>query len=518
MESKERSYIEVMQHIPDEAVIGTTSFGIGGLPEQLLDGLGKYYEKHQKPKNITLSTTAGIGIGEGRGLDHLIAPGLLKRVIGSHFSHAPLANQAAQDNQFELFELPQGVIGKLYRNAAGKGPGVFSQVGISSFVDPDQEGGKLNPKAEAAEDLVESIELNGERWLHYKPLPVNVAFIKATYADESGNLSIQRETSKVESFSLAAAAYNAGGLVIAQVEQIVENHSLPAKDVIVPGMFVDYVVVVSEKKYHMQTPGTYYNPAFSNEIRVPLEDQLTLELSSKKATVRRASQEIPKGSAVNLGHGMASFVGEVIAESKKIDDYHLTTDMGSFGGMPATGLDYAPNYNADAVISSEDMFNFYHGGGLDVAVLGFGQMDQYGNMNTTKFGEYILGPGGMMDISHGAKKVVFVGTFVVKGKAAVEEGKLVIEKEGVKPKFMKELSFITFSTAHARSLGKEVLVVTDRAVFDFTEEGELRLSEIAPGLDLESDILNWMEFKPVISDDLKVMDAALFQEDWQLQN
>ena len=518
MESKERSFIEVMKHIPDEAIIGTSSFGIGGLPEQLLDGLSKYYAEHQAPKNLTLVTTAGIGVGKGRGLDHLIAPGLLKRVIGSHFAHSPLANQAAQDNQFELFELPQGVIGKLYRNAAGKGPGVFSQVGIGSFVDPDHDGGKLNKKAKQAEDLVESIELNGERWLHYKPLPVNVAFIKATYADQSGNLSIDHETSKLESFSLAAAAYNAGGVVIAQVEQIVENHSLAAKDVIVPGMFVDYVVVASDKKYHMQTPSTYYNPAFSNEIRVPLKKQLTLELSPQKVIVRRASQEMPKGTTANLGHGIASFVSEVIVESDMIDEYHLTTDMGSFGGMPATGIDYAPNYNADAIISSEDMFNFYHGGGLDVAVLGFGQMDSSGNMNTTKFGEYILGPGGMMDISHGAKKVVFVGTFVVKGKTAIEDGQLVIKEEGVKPKFVEELPLITFSADYARERGKEVVVVTERAVFDFTEEGEMRLCEIAPGLDLEKDILNWMEFKPVISENLKEMDQALFQEDWQLSN
>lgn len=515
MKSKQRSYIEVMKHIPDKATIGTTSFGIGGLPEQLVAGLGKYYKKYQHPKEITFCTTAGIGVGEGRGLDHLIESGLLKRVVASHIATSPLANQAAQANQFEMFQLPQGIIGKLYRNAAGKGPGVFSQVGIDTFIDPKHEGGKLNQKAQEAEALVSEVELNGERWLHYKPLPINVAFIKATYADEEGNLSIQHETHKLESLSLAMAAYNTGGVVIAQVEQIVEKHIFPPKDIFVPGLFVDYVVVAKEK-YHMQTAGTYYNPALSNEIRIPLKPKLNMPLSPKKAMVRRVSQEIPKGSAVNLGNGIAAYVGEILAESKVIEDYYLNTDMGSIGGLPATGIDYAPNYNAEAVIHTEDMFNFYHGNGLDVAVLGFGQLNATGDMNSTKLGEYIFGPGGMIDISHGAKKIIFVGTFVVKGKTVIKNGQLIIEKEGIQPKFVKNLPFITFSAKYAREKDKEILVVTDRAVFDLTEQGQIRLIEIAPGLDLEEDILKWMEFKPIISESLKEMDLNLFKEDWIL--
>lgn len=516
MEGKQRSYIEVMKHIPNGATIGTTSFGIGGLPEQLLAGLGEYYKQQQQPKDITFSTTAGIGIGKNRGLDHLIAPGLLKRIVASHIATSPLANQAAQANQFEMFQIPQGVIGKLYRNAAGRGPGVFSQVGIDTFVDPNYQGGKLNQKAQEAEDIVSEIELNGERWLHYKPLPVNVAFIKATYADKDGNLSIQHETHKLESLSLATAAYNAGGVVIAQVEQIVEEHIFPAKDIFVPGFLVDYVVV-AEEKYHMQTAGTYYNPALSNEIRVPLDKQLNMPLSPKKALVRRASQELPKGSAVNLGNGIAAYVGEILAESKVIEDYYLNTDMGSIGGLPATGIDYAPNYNADAVINTEDMFNFYHGNGLDVAVLGFGQLNATGDMNSTKLGEYIFGPGGMIDISHGAKKIIFVGTFVVKGKTIIKDGQLVIEEEGTQPKFVEKLPYTTFSAKYARERNKEIMVVTDRAVFDFTEEGKMRLIEIAPGLDLEEDILKWMEFKPIISEKLKEMDLNLFKEHWDLE-
>ncbi len=519
METKRRSYMEAVRHIPDNAVIGTSSFGIGGLPEQLIAGVGEYYEENQHPKNITLATTAGIGVGKGRGLDHLIKPGLLKRAVVSHIATSPIANQAAHQNDYELFMIPQGMIGKLYQNAASRGPGVFSKVGIDTFVDPNNEGGKMNDMAKDNEDIVESIELNGERWLHYKPLPINVAFIKASYADQNGNLSMKRESAFLESVSLATAAHNAGGVVIAQVEEMVENHSIPAQEVAVPGMLVDYVVVNEKPEYHMQTAGTVYSPILSNEIRIARDAKYYKKpLDPKRVMVRRASQEIPKDSIVNLGNGIAASVGEVIAEADALKDYHLTTDLGAVGGLPATGYNYAPNINADAVINTEDMFNLYHGKGLDVAVLGFGQMNALGNMNTTKIGDYFIGPGGMIDISNGADKIVFVGTHVVKGKTEVVDGKIVVTEEGIGPKFVSDLQYVTFSAEYAHKMGKEILVITDRAVFDFTEEGKMRLIEIAPGLNLEKDVLDWMAFKPVISDQLREMDAALFNEDWTKTN
>ena len=515
MESKKRSYLEAVKHIPDNAVIGTASFGIGGLPEQLIAGLGEYYEEHQHPKNITFATTAGIGVGKGRGLDHLVKPGLLKRAVVSHIATSPIANQAAHQNHYELFMIPQGMIGKLYQNAASQGPGVFSKVGIDTFVDPNNQGGKMNDRALESDAIVDSIELNGERWLHYKPLPINVAFIKASYADQNGNLSMKRESALLESLSLATAAHNAGGVVIAQVEQMVENHTIPAQEVVVPGMLVDFIVVNEKPEYHMQTAGTVYSPILSNEIRVARDAKYYKKpLDSKRVMVRRASQEIPKGAIVNLGNGIAASVGEVIAEADALKDYHLTTDLGAVGGLPATGYDYAPNINADAVINTEDMFNLYHGNGLDVAVLGFGQMNEVGNMNTTKIGDYFIGPGGMIDISNGADKIVFVGTHVVKGKTEVKDGKIVIKEEGVGPKFVSDLQYVTFSAEYAHKMGKEILIITDRAVFDFTNEGKMRLIEIAPGLNLQKDVLDWMAFKPVISVQLREMNAALFKEDW----
>lgn len=515
MESKKRSYLEAVKHIPDNAVIGTSSYGMGGLPEQLIAGVGEYYKEHQHPKNITFSTTAGIGVGKGRGLDHLVQPGLLKRAVVSHIATSPIANQAAHQNAFELFVIPQGMIGKLYQNAANQGPGVFSKVGIDTYIDPNHEGGKMNDKAKESEDIVESIELNGERWLHYKPLPINVAFIKASFADKNGNLSMKREPALLESLSLAIAAHNAGGVVIAQVEEMVDNHTIPAQEVAVPGMLVDYVVVNEKKEYHMQTAGTYYSPVLSNEIRVARDAKYYKKpLDTKRVMVRRASQEISKGAVVNLGNGIAASVGEVIAEADALKDYHLTTDLGAVGGLPATGWDYAPNINADAVINTEDMFNLYHGNGLDIAVLGFAQMNAVGNMNVTKIGDYFIGPGGMIDISNGARKIIFVGTHVVKGKTEIVDGKVVITEEGISSKFVRDLQYTTFSAEYAHKKGKEILVITDRAVFDFNKEGQLRLIEIAPGLDLEKDVLAWMDFKPVISDQLREMDAVLFKDEW----
>lgn len=515
MVGKVRKYDEVMQHIPNHAVIGTTSFGMGGLAEQLLVGLKEYHEKHQQPQGLTFVSTAGSGISQGRGMDHLLAPGLLKRTINSYLGTSPLSGKKIQANEFEAYLLPQGIIGQLYSNAARQGPGVFSQVGIDTFIDPQQLGGKMNPKAHAAEDLVKEIELNGERWLHYQPLPINVAFIKATYADAAGNLSIQHETAKLEILALATAAHNAGGVVIAQVEEIVENDTLPARDVTVPGMLVDYVVK-AEPNYHMQTPFVHYKPAFSNEIRITLADYHHMPLTAKKVVARRASLEFKKYSIVNLGFGIPAEIGPVLSEAGQLKNYHLTTDLGGIGGMPAFGYNYGPSLNPDAVIRSEDTFALYHGGGLETTVIGFGQMDAHGNINSTLLGDLLVGPGGLIDITHGAQHIIFVGNFTIGGKLSVTEKGAVIDQAGQAPKFVNQLPYITFSAKYARGRGKKITVITDRAVFEVNSEGFLCLTEIAPGLDLAHDILAWMEFEPRISDKLKVMDLSLYQEEWQI--
>ena len=517
MDTKEISVKDVMQYVPDQAQIATTTYGLGGMPEELLKELGAYYKEHQHPKDVTLMAVAGMSRGEGTGMDYLLEPGLLKRFIGTHMSGAPLSAKAALANQYELYMLPQGIIGKLYRDAAAKGPGVWSKVGIGTFVDPRQEGGRINDRAKAAEELVEVTKVNGEEWLYFKPLPINVTFIKATYADPKGNLSFIHEPLKLEALTLAMAAKNAGGIVIAQVEDVVATGTLPAKEVDVPGVLVDYVVK-AKPEYHQQTFMTQYSPLLSNEIRTPKVKSRELPLDNKTVIARRAVRELKPNSFINIGVGMADKVSRLINEADLLDQFTLNTDLGAIGGMTASDYNYGTNYNADAIINTLDMFDYYHGGGVDTTVLGFGQMDANGNMNTTQIGEMLIGPGGMIDISASASKIIFIGTFTVKGETSVENGQLVINHAGVDKKFKSDLSYITFSSKEAIANGKEIIIVTDRAVFEINKDSKLVLIEMAQGLDLEKDILDWMEFEPLISDKLKEIDSSYYSESWNLKD
>ena len=513
--SKIRHYIEVMKHIPDHAYIATTSLGMGGLPEQLLKGLGEYYQKYQSPRDLSVITTGGIGTGPGRGLDHILYPNLLKRATTSYLYYSANTIEAVLNNEIEMYYLPQGIIGQLYRDAARGGVGVFSQVGTETFIDPKYLGGKINEKTRQQEDVVKEIYFNDERWLHYQPLPINVAFIKASYADTRGNLSLKREPFVLEALSIASAVKNNGGIVIAQVEQVVEDYSIPPKEVVVPGALVDYVVV-ADKKYHMQTVLTQYNPAISNEIRVPLSEYDYLPLSPSKVILRRASQELAKGSFVNVGVGLAANIGQIISESHLIDQIHLSIDLGSIGGMPVPGLDFGMNYNAEAIIPSQSLFEYYHGGGIDTTVLGFGQFNEKGEMNSTYLNGTLNGPGGMLDIVQGADKIVFVGSFTVKAELKIKNQQLVIQKEGCATKFVESLPLSNFSSHYMKSLGKEIILITERAVFEIDNEGQFVLIEIAEGIDLQDDILDLIPWSIKVSEHLKIMDPALFAEDWQL--
>ncbi|WP_290490640.1 MULTISPECIES: CoA-transferase [unclassified Aerococcus] len=517
MKSKVRSVTEIVTLVKDEARIAFTTSGIGGLAEEFFGALRYQYEQTSHPKDITVISVAGLSRGEGTGIDLLLAPGLLKRYIGSHIHGAPLTGQAALDNQIELFIIPQGTIGLLYRNAAEKGPGVWTKVGIDTYVDPRQSGGKMSDKARQQEDLMTVETLQGEEWLFYKNIGIDVAVIKATYADEKGNLAFTHEPMNLQALTMAIAAKNSGGIVIAQVEQVVKKDSLQAKSVLVPGILVDYVYK-GTAEYHQQTFATSYNPLLSNEIRshhLPIKPG---PLSPKLVIARRAALELKQDSIINIGVGLPCMVSNLFYEAHLLDQYHFTTDLGAVGGVPAPGFDYGPNYNAEAVINSGDMFDLYHGGGLETTILGFGEINQNGNVNTTLLGNRIMGPGGMMDIAEGAKQIIFVGPFMVKDKSHIENNQLVIDDQGSKSKFTDPLSYITFNGLNAVKAGKKITIVTDRAVFELDKEAKLVLTELAPGLDLQKDILDQMGFSPVVADDLKVMDSHLFAEAWSLKN
>lgn len=508
--SKVISYLEAAELVNDGDLLATATFGLGGLPEQLLVGVKERYEKEQHPKDITFMWSCGIGNNTpGRGADHLLADGLLKRIIAGHVGSSPNTVKAIVDNKLEAYLFPQGVFTQLYRSIAGGKP-FLTKVGLKTFVDPRLEGAKSTPKT--TEELVRLVEFDGEEWLKYPDFDIDVAFIRGTYADENGNLNVQDETCKLEQLELAMATKKKGGIVIAQVKKVVDNGQLHAKEILVPGGLIDYIVE-SEPEYHYQTMGTHFNPEFSNDIKVPLGSEKPLPLTTRKIIGRRAAMELSPDSLINLGIGTPDMVASVASEEGVADEYTVTLEMGLWGGKPNSGLDFGGSRNAEASIPMANQFDFYDGNGLDLSVLGIGEIDAEGNNNVTKFGPKVPGPGGFINISQNTHHLVFVGTFTIGGKAHIENGKLVIDDQGKGPKFVSNVEQVSFSGKYATENGQKLLYVTERAVFDL-HEGRIRLIEHAPGVDVQEDILDYMEFEPLISEDLKEMNPDIFQETW----
>lgn len=504
------SRLEAAKLVKDGANLATATFGLGGLPEDLLVGLKERYEEEQEPKNISIMWSCGIGNNQpGRGADHLLADGLVKRVMAGHVGSSPGMVQAIVDGKYETYLLPQGVFTQWYRSIAGKKP-FLTQVGLQTYVDPRLDGAKSTEKT--TEELIKVVEVGDKEWLQFPNLDIDVAFIRGTTADINGNISVEEETSKLEQLELAMAAHNTGGIVVAQVKYLAEAKSLDPKSILVPGGLVDYIVV-ADPDYHYQTMGTFYSPEISNQVRKSVSSTKPVKFSTRKIIARRAAMELKPNSIVNLGIGTPDMVAHVAHEEGVDKEYEVTLEMGIWGGTPTGGLDFGGSYNSDAHIPMANQFDFYDGGGLDLAVLGIGEIDQYGNNNVTKFGPKVPGPGGFINISQNTKDIVFVGTFTIGSKAHVEDGKLVITDQGKGPKFIKQVEQVSFSGKYATENKQNILYVTERAVFDLYE-GQVRLIEIAPGVDLQRDILDQMEFQPLISDDLKEMEAGIFQETW----
>ncbi len=509
---------EAVSLIHDGDTVATGGFVGIGFAEEIAVALEAHFllTKTQtgcgSPRQLTLVYAAGQGDGQTRGLNHFGHAGLVQRVIGGHWGLVPALQALAIDNQIEAYNLPQGVITHLYRDIAAGKPGTLTHVGLDTFVDPRHGGGKINQRS--TEELVRLVSIDGKDYLFYKAFPIHVGIIRATTADPDGNLSMEREALTLEALAIAMAARNSGGIVIAQVERLAERNTLHPRSVKVPGVLVDAVVVASSPSYHMQTFSEAYNPAYSGEIRVPMNSVAPLALTERKLIARRAALELKPNNVVNLGIGMPEGVAKVAAEEKIFDLLTLTAEPGVIGGVPAGGLSFGAAVNTQAVLDQPNQFDFYDGGGLDVAVLGMAQADAQGNINVSKFGQRLAGAGGFINISQNAKKVIFVGTFSAGNvKLQIDAVGLHIDAEGHLHKFVKTIEHRTFSARESRHRAQQVLYVTERCVFRLVgsvEAPQLELIELAPGIDLQRDVLEQMDFVPLVSPHLVGMDPSIF--------
>jgi propionate CoA-transferase len=492
--------------IPDGATVIFGGSGAGhSVPQRFIDALAAVFRSEGRPRALTTVRVVGIGDFGDRGFSQLALPGLMRRTIGSNIGNEPRLGELVAQGAVEAYSFPQGVLSQLCREIAAGRPGVVTKVGLDTYVDPRQTGGK---QGATSEELVDVVELAGEEWLLYRTFPIDVAVIRGSTIDEEGNLTLDEEAINGEMLPMAMAAHNSHGIVIAQARQMVPVGDLVPREVQVPGAVVDFAFLDPNQT---QTYTTEYSPYFAGKDRMhPPPDEGEIPLDVRKAIARRSLLEFRKGEIANLGFGISQNIGAIAVEEDVADLLVLTVEQGVFGGVPAAGNEGGAGYNYQAMIDQPDMFDFYDGGGLDIASLSFAEVDASGNVNVHAFGQRLRGPGGFPNISRGAKKVCFVGTFTTgRLDVAIEGGRIEIRDEGQTERFVHQVREVTFSGPAAAQRGQQVRYITERAVFELVD-GIVTLIEIADGLDIESDVIAHMGFRPAVSSDLRPIDPAVF--------
>lgn len=488
----------------DTLAIGGAGAG-HAVPDRLMQFLGERYADTAEPRKITVLHPCGIGDEGARGMNHLAYEGLIDTVIGGFWGNAPKMVKLAVANKIKAYNFPQGVLGHLMRAIASGKPGIITSVGLNTYIDPRLEGGKLNDIT--TEDLVEVMEVDGREYLFYKTIPVDVAFIRGTTVDCEGNLTMEEEVGFFSMLSIAHCAKVNNGIVIAQAKRTSDGHCDPGQ-VKVPGVFIDYVVIEPEQE---MTFLTAFDPALVKRDAAYEAEELKLE-GMKRVVSRRAALELRPDIYVNLGYGMSDGVPIVAQQEEITDELVFMIEQGAIAGIPTTGLNFGAMFNPTAIVDDPYQFDFFHGGGLDMAFLGFAQIDRHGNINSTRFGNFVTGSGGSVDISSSAKKIVYCGSFAVKSEQEIGVDGLKIVNRGKVRKFVEQVDQVSFSGKSGLARKQIVYYVTERAVFTLTTEGVMLL-EIAPGVDLQKDVLDMMEFTPVISPDLKTIDPIIYRDE-----
>lgn len=497
--------------VGDSMTVTTSGFVASDMPEALSKALEQRFLETGSPRDLTLFYAAAQGNRDGSGADHFAHEGMTKRVIGGHWNMVPLLGRMVLENKIEGYNLPQGTLSQLFRDIAAHRVGTITHVGLNTFADPRIEGGKLN--SITTEDLVEVVSILGEEKLLYKSFPIDIAFIRGTYSDENGNITMEHEVASLESTSIAQAVRNSGGKVIVQVEKVVKNGCLDPKLVKIPGIYVDAVVVCEDMKDHEQCVGCEYDGSMTGDFSVPLSSLTYPKLSAKKIIGRRAAMELKSDSVVNLGIGVPEYISMVAGEEGIGDYMTLTVEAGPVGGVPQGGPKFGGSVNPEAILDQPYQFDFYDGGGVDYAFLGLAQADKDGNINVSKFGPRIAGCGGFVNITQNAKRCYFCGTFTAGGlKTSVKDGKLIIDQEGKSNKFLDTVEQITFSGEYANKVGQPVLYITERAVFELRKDG-VYLTEVAPGIDIQTQIIDHMGFTPKMDGTPKLMDERIFRDE-----